>query len=65
MTVTNQRSIGSSAGIMLPIGWDCRNAGHVSDQFGELLPFRKLMTTGDKVTILGVGPPGIGKEVNR
>jgi aryl-alcohol dehydrogenase-like predicted oxidoreductase len=51
---------GITAGIMLPIGWGCRNAGPVSDQFGEILPYRKLGTTGEKVTMLGVGGYHVG-----
>jgi aryl-alcohol dehydrogenase-like predicted oxidoreductase len=51
---------GLTAGLMLPVGWGCRNAGPDSDQFGELLPLRKLGTTGEKVTMLGVGGYHIG-----
>jgi aryl-alcohol dehydrogenase-like predicted oxidoreductase len=51
---------GLTAGLMLPVGWGCRNAGPASDQFGELLPLRKLGTTGEKVTMLGVGGYHIG-----
>jgi aryl-alcohol dehydrogenase-like predicted oxidoreductase len=51
---------GLTAGLMLPVGWGCRNAGPASDQFGELLPFRKLGTTGEKVTMLGVGGYHVG-----
>ncbi len=51
---------GLTAGLMLPVGWGCRNAGPASDQFGELLPLRKLGTTGEKVTMLGVGGYHVG-----
>ncbi len=51
---------GLTAGIMLPIGWRCGNAGPARDQLGELLPLRKLGTTGEKVTMLGVGGYHIG-----
>ena len=51
---------GLTAGLMLPVGWGCRNAGPTSDQFGELLTFRKLGTTGEKVTMLGVGGYHVG-----
>jgi aryl-alcohol dehydrogenase-like predicted oxidoreductase len=49
-----------TAGVMLPVSWSCRNAGPASDQFGELLPLRKLGTTGEKVTMLGVGGYHVG-----
>ena len=51
---------GLTAGIMLPVGWGCRNAGPTSDAWGELLPLRKLGKTGEKVTMLGVGGYHIG-----
>lgn len=51
---------GVTAGMMLPVGWGCKNAGPVSDRLGELLPLRKLGTTGEKVTMLGVGGYHIG-----
>jgi aryl-alcohol dehydrogenase-like predicted oxidoreductase len=51
---------GLTAGIMLPVGWGCRNAGPATDPFGELLPLRKLGTTGEKVTMLGVGGYHVG-----
>ena len=51
---------GLTAGVMLPIGWGCRSAGPASDQFGELLPLRKLGNTGEKITMLGVGGYHIG-----
>ena len=51
---------GLTAGLILPVGWGCRNASPASDQFGELLPLRKLGTTGEKVTMLGVGGYHIG-----
>ena len=51
---------GLTAGIMLPVGWGCRNAGPASDAWGELLPLRKLGNTGEKVTMLGVGGYHVG-----
>ncbi len=51
---------GLTAGLMLPVGWGCRNAGPASDQFSELLPLRKLGTTGEKVTMLGAGGYHVG-----
>ncbi len=51
---------GVTAGIMLPVGWGCKNPGPASDQFGELLPFRKLGSTGEKVTMLGTGGYHVG-----
>jgi len=51
---------GVTAGIMLPIGWGCKNPGPASDQIGELLPFRKLGTSGEKVTMLGCGGYHVG-----
>ena len=51
---------GVTAGIMLPVGWGCRNDGPVADQFGELLPLRKLGSTGENVTMLGAGGYHVG-----
>ncbi len=51
---------GLTAGVMLPVGWGCMDAGPISDQFGELLPLRKLGTTGERVTMLGVGGYHVG-----
>jgi predicted aldo/keto reductase-like oxidoreductase len=51
---------GLTAGLMLPAGWECKHAGPVTDQFGALLPNRKLGSTGEKVTMLGVGGYHIG-----
>jgi aryl-alcohol dehydrogenase-like predicted oxidoreductase len=56
---------GITAGIMLPVGWGCRNSGTSSDTLGELLPLRKLGTTGEKVTMLGVGGYHIGWTTER
>ncbi len=47
-------------GIMLPVGWGCKNAGPPQDKLGPLLPLRKLGNTGEKVTMLGVGGYHIG-----
>jgi aryl-alcohol dehydrogenase-like predicted oxidoreductase len=51
---------GITAGIMLPAGWGCSGLQTSSDTFGELLPMRKLGSTGEKVTMLGVGGYHIG-----
>jgi uncharacterized protein len=51
---------GITAGIMLPVGWGCKNLVSDRDKFGELLPLRKLGKTGEKVTMLGVGGYHIG-----
>jgi len=51
---------GLTAGIMLPVGWGCSSSTSGSDQLGALLPMRKLGSTGEKVTMLGVGGYHIG-----
>jgi aryl-alcohol dehydrogenase-like predicted oxidoreductase len=51
---------GITAGMMLPAGWGCSGSQAGSDTLGELLPMRKLGSTGEKVTMLGVGGYHIG-----
>ena len=51
---------GITAGMMLPAGWGCSGSQADSDTLGELLPMRKLGSTGEKVTMLGVGGYHIG-----
>lgn len=50
---------GITAGLMLPSGWGCGSRSE-SDTLGALLPMRKLGSTGEKVTMLGVGGYHIG-----
>ena len=52
---------GATAGIMVPSGSLTGCTGVASDQFGELLPLRTLGTTGEKVTMLGLGGAHIGR----
>ena len=51
---------GITAGMMLPVGWGCSPSSSGSDALGALLPMRKLGSTGEKVTMLGVGGYHIG-----
>lgn len=51
---------GLTAGMMLPVGWGCSASPSGSDKLGALLPMRKLGSTGEKVTMLGVGGYHIG-----
>ena len=51
---------GITAGMMLPVGWGCSGSPSDSDSLGALLPMRKLGSTGEKVTMLGVGGYHIG-----
>ena len=51
---------GITAGMMLPVGWGCSPSSSGSDALGALLPLRKLGSTGEKVTMLGVGGYHIG-----
>jgi aryl-alcohol dehydrogenase-like predicted oxidoreductase len=51
---------GITAGMMLPTGWGCNGSQSANDSLGELLPMRKLGSTGEKVTMLGVGGYHIG-----
>ena len=51
---------GITAGMMLPVGWGCSGSPSDSDKLGALLPMRKLGSTGEKVTMLGVGGYHIG-----
>ena len=46
--------------MMLPVGWGCSGSPSGSDKLGALLPMRKLGSTGEKVTMLGVGGYHIG-----
>ena len=50
----------ATAALSLPIGFGCSGNSVVTDKFGSLLPLRKLGTTGEKVTMLGVGGFHIG-----
>jgi aryl-alcohol dehydrogenase-like predicted oxidoreductase len=56
---------GLTAGLTLPVGWACTNSSTVSDKFGQLLPLRKLGSTGERVTMLGVGGYHIGWTTER
>lgn len=56
---------GITAGMMLPVGWGCGSSSSGSDELGELLPMRKLGTTGENVTMLGVGGYHIGWTTER
>jgi aryl-alcohol dehydrogenase-like predicted oxidoreductase len=56
---------GITAGMMLPAGWGCRGSTSGSDALGALLPLRKLGSTGEKVTMLGVGGYHIGWTTER
>jgi aryl-alcohol dehydrogenase-like predicted oxidoreductase len=51
---------GITAGLMVPVGWGCSGSGSGSDVLGALLPMRKLGSTGEKVTMLGVGGYHVG-----
>jgi aryl-alcohol dehydrogenase-like predicted oxidoreductase len=51
---------GITAGMMIPAGWACSGSQPSSDALGLLLPMRKLGSTGEKVTMLGVGGYHIG-----
>lgn len=51
---------GITAGMMLPIGWGCSGSQSKSDSLGQLLPMRKLGSTGEKVTMLGLGGYHVG-----
>ena len=51
---------GITAGMMLPVGFGCSGSLSGSDKLGALLPMRKLGSTGEKVTMLGVGGYHIG-----
>jgi aryl-alcohol dehydrogenase-like predicted oxidoreductase len=55
-----KKMAGLTAGIALPAGWGCMNSSPTSDALGQLLPLRKLGTTGEKVTMLGVGGYHVG-----
>jgi aryl-alcohol dehydrogenase-like predicted oxidoreductase len=56
---------GITAGMMLPAGWGCSGSQSGSDALGYLLPMRKLGSTGEKVTMLGVGGYHIGWTTER
>jgi aryl-alcohol dehydrogenase-like predicted oxidoreductase len=51
---------GITAGMMLPVSWGCKGSPAGSDSLGALLPMRKLGSTGEKVTMLGVGGYHLG-----
>lgn len=51
---------GITAGMMLPFNWGCSGSQSGNDKLGALLPMRKLGSTGEKVTMLGVGGYHIG-----
>lgn len=55
---------GITAGMMLPLAWGCSGSSG-SDKLGALLPMRKLGSTGEKVTMLGVGGYHIGWTTER
>ena len=50
--------------MMLPLGWGCSGSPG-SDKLGALLPMRKLGSTGEKVSMLGVGGYHIGWTTER
>ena len=58
-----QTMLGLTAGMMLPV----RSFGNLtaSDQWGEILPQRKLGNTGESVTMLGVGGYHVGWTTER
>jgi len=56
---------GITAGLMVPVGWGCSGSSPGSDKLGALLPMRKLGSTGEKVTMLGVGGYHIGWTTER
>ena len=56
---------GITAGMMLPAPWGCSGPSSGSDELGVLLPMRKLGSTGEKVTMLGVGGYHIGWTTER
>ncbi len=49
-----------TTGLMLPWGLSMNGMNSKKDRLGELLPMRKLGTTGEMVTMLGVGGYHIG-----
>jgi len=51
---------GITAGMMLPVGWAYGRPGAESDKLGALLPMRKLGSTGEEVTMLGLGGYHVG-----
>ena len=51
---------GITTGLMLPWGLSMNGMNSKKDRLGELLPMRKLGTTGEMVTMLGVGGYHIG-----
>ena len=60
-----KKMAGLTAGLTLPVGWACTNSTQASDKFGQLLPLRLLGSTGEKVTMLGVGGFHIGWTTER
>jgi uncharacterized protein len=50
----------ATGAIMLPMGFGCAGNGPATDRLGTLLPLRKLGSTGEKVTMLGVGGFHVG-----
>jgi aryl-alcohol dehydrogenase-like predicted oxidoreductase len=55
-----RKMTGITTGLMLPWGATMCTTSVSRDKFGELLPLRKLGTTGEKVTMLGVGGYHVG-----
>lgn len=55
-----RKMTGLTASMMVPISMNYANASPARDALGELLPLRKLGTTGEKVTMLGVGGYHVG-----
>ena len=51
---------GITAGMMLPVGWAYGRPGTNRDRLGDLLPMRKLGSTGEEVTMLGLGGYHVG-----
>ncbi|MEZ5071233.1 MAG: aldo/keto reductase [Bacteroidales bacterium] len=51
---------GITAGLMLPVGVGYGWTGARRDSLGELLPLRKLGSTGEEVTMLGLGGYHVG-----
>ncbi|MCF8381738.1 MAG: aldo/keto reductase [Bacteroidales bacterium] len=55
-----KKMAGVTAGLAIPLQWSFGGAVSNKDKFGELLPMRKLGSTGEKVTMLGLGGYHVG-----
>ena len=56
---------GLTASIAVPIQFGYGSSFTNKDKFGELLPMRKLGTTGENVTMLGTGGYHVGWTTER